>query len=122
MVDAATTIPSLSLMAAVLLLFIVTVAEAVVDGGDSSCQQRWRRGARVTRAGADDGARVSARPTRARAGQGRRRAQWQGRGWIDIDINDSISGSRSSTRGMHDDDNDDEKTINAGGCTDVPKR
>ena len=63
-VDAAPTILSSLLMAAALPLLTVTVAMAVVDGGDSDCQQRRRQGARVTRAGADDGRRTSARPTR----------------------------------------------------------
>jgi hypothetical protein len=65
-VDAAATILSSLLMAAALPLLTVTVAMAVVDGGDSGHQQQWQRGARVTWAGADDGVRESARPTRAR--------------------------------------------------------
>ena len=63
-VDAAPTILSSLLMAAALPPLTVTVAMAVVNGGDSGCQQRRRQGARVTRAGADDGTRTSARPTR----------------------------------------------------------
>ena len=63
-VDAAPTILSSLLMAVALLSLTVTVAMAVVDDGDSGCQQRWRQGAKVTRAGADDGTRTSARPTR----------------------------------------------------------
>ena len=78
-VDAAPTILSSLLMAAVLPLLTVTVAMAVVDDGNSGRQQRQQRGARVTRAGADDGVRESARPTRAR-GQGWTRAQGQGQG------------------------------------------
>ncbi len=58
------------------------------------------------RAGADKGTRASAMPARAR-GQGRTRAQGQGQGQGWIDIVDSISGSRSGTRGMHYDDDDD---------------
>ncbi len=57
----------------------VTVAMAVVDGGDSGRQQRRQQGARVTQVGADDGVRESARPTRAR-GRGRTRADEGGRG------------------------------------------
>jgi hypothetical protein len=72
-VDAATTILSSSLMAAALPLLTVTVAMAVVNSGDSDRQQRRWQGARVTWAGADNGARASVRPTRAR-GQGRTRA------------------------------------------------
>ncbi len=65
-VDAAATILSLLLMAAVLPLLTVTVAMAVVDGGNSGHQQQRQRGARVTWAGVDNGVRESARPTRAR--------------------------------------------------------
>jgi hypothetical protein len=72
-VDAAATILSSSLMAAPLLSLTVIVAMAVIDGGNSGCQQRRRQGARVMRVGADGGARASERPTRAR-GQGRMRA------------------------------------------------
>ena len=78
-VDAAATILSSLLMAAALPLLTVTVAMAVVDGGNSGCQQQQQQGARVTRAGADDGVRESARPTRAR-GRGWTRAQGQGQG------------------------------------------
>jgi hypothetical protein len=78
-VDAAATILSLLLMAAALLLLTVRVTMAVVDGGDSGRQQRRQRGARVMRAGADNGVRESVRPTRAR-GQGRTRAHGQGQG------------------------------------------
>jgi hypothetical protein len=78
-VDAAPTILSLLLMAAVLPLLTVTVAMAVVDDGNSGRQQWQQQGARVTRAGADGGARESARPMRAR-GQGWTRAQGQGQG------------------------------------------
>jgi hypothetical protein len=63
-VDAAPTILSSLLMAVALSLLAVTVALAVVNGGNSGCQQRRRQGARVTRAGADDSTRTSARPTR----------------------------------------------------------
>ena len=78
-VDATPTILSSLLMVAVLPLLTVTVAMAVVDDGNSGRQQRQQRGARVTRAGADDGVRESARPTRA-IGQRWMRAQGQGQG------------------------------------------
>ena len=73
-VDAAAIILSSSLMMVVLLLLTVTVVMAVVNGGDSGSQQQRQQGAKVTRAGAGNGARVSARPMRAR-GRGRTRAQ-----------------------------------------------
>jgi hypothetical protein len=69
-VDAATTILSSLLMAAVLPL---------LTSSNNGCQQQQQQGARVTRAGAHDGVRESARPTRAR-GRGWMRAQGQGQG------------------------------------------
>ena len=61
-----------------------------------------------------------------REGKGARRhkgtrAQGQGRGQEWININNSISGSRSSTRGVHYNDNDDDDAINAFGGTEIPK-
>ena len=76
------------------------------------------RGKGYVSGGADDGVRASVRLTRAK-GQGWTRVQGHGRGWIDI--NDSISGSRSGARGMQDNGDDDKNTINAGGGTEIPK-
>ena len=102
---------------------------AVVNGGDSGHRQRQWQGARVTRAGLDEGTRASARPVRVRRHEGMRarghegtraQRQEQGQGWINIDNN--ISCSRSGARGVRYNDNVDNDAINAGGVVEIPKR